>query len=292
MSKEQDSIFVRNSGILLCVLVSFAIIVMIIAKTVHHGFMESQVTETMLAQRLSPVGKVNISREPITLAATEPAPLVQKDAPEVQPQPEAQQNSGKQAYDKICFACHAQGIAGAPKMGDAAAWDGRLGKGLEALVKSAIAGFQGQTGMMPPRGGLATLSDEEVKAAVMYLVEAVGGAGEPEPATAQAATPQAEESQAAAQPVADTDSDTAARGKEVYDKACFICHATGAAGAPKLGDTPAWADRIATGAETLHNHAINGFMGKVGLMPPKGGRPDIPDDDVKAAVDYMVGASQ
>jgi cytochrome c5 len=83
-----------------------------------------------------------------------------------------------------------------------------------------------------------------------------------------------------------------ARGKEVYDAACFICHATGVAGAPKLGDSADWAPRIELGTELLNKHAIEGFMGEAGLMPPKGGRMDYSDDDVKAAVDYMVNNSQ
>ena len=82
-----------------------------------------------------------------------------------------------------------------------------------------------------------------------------------------------------------------ARGKEVYDAACYVCHTPGAANAPKLGDKGAWAARIEKGNETLYNNAINGFMG-TGLMPPKGGRPDFSDDDVKAAVDYMVAGSK
>tara|TARA_B100001123_G_scaffold374369_1_gene439632 strand:- start:205 stop:594 length:390 start_codon:yes stop_codon:yes gene_type:complete len=82
------------------------------------------------------------------------------------------------------------------------------------------------------------------------------------------------------------------RGKEVYDSACFICHATGVAGAPKLGDIANWAPRINQGMELLYSRAVKGFMGESGLMPPKGGRMDFSDEDVNAAVDYMVIESQ
>ncbi|MGH8472424.1 MAG: c-type cytochrome [Gammaproteobacteria bacterium] len=82
------------------------------------------------------------------------------------------------------------------------------------------------------------------------------------------------------------------KGKTVYDTACVVCHQTGVGGAPKIGDKAAWADRIAQGEGTLADHAIKGFQGKAGMMPPKGGRTDLSDEDVKAAVSYMVGASQ
>ena len=81
---------------------------------------------------------------------------------------------------------------------------------------------------------------------------------------------------------------TADKGKTVYESTCIACHGAGVAGAPKFGDKAAWAPRIAQGMETLHNHAIHGFQGKSGMMPPKGGNMSLPDADVKAAVDYMV----
>jgi cytochrome c5 len=84
----------------------------------------------------------------------------------------------------------------------------------------------------------------------------------------------------------------AADGKATYDKACMACHAAGVAGAPKLADKAAWAPRIAQGNDTLYTHAIKGFTGKKGMMPPKGGNVSLADADVKAAVDYMVGQSK
>ncbi|MCW9023678.1 MAG: c-type cytochrome [Gammaproteobacteria bacterium] len=81
-------------------------------------------------------------------------------------------------------------------------------------------------------------------------------------------------------------------GQKTYQMACFACHGTGAAGAPKVGDKAAWKDRIAQGMATLEKHALKGYKGKTGFMPPKGGRADISDDDVKAAITYMVGQSK
>lgn len=82
------------------------------------------------------------------------------------------------------------------------------------------------------------------------------------------------------------------KGKAVYDTTCAACHAMGVAGAPKFGDKAAWKDRIAKGIATLHDHAIKGFQGKAGFMPPKGGNASLPDAHVKAAVDYMVSKAK
>ncbi|WP_019528486.1 c-type cytochrome [Dasania marina] len=76
--------------------------------------------------------------------------------------------------------------------------------------------------------------------------------------------------------------------EDVYNASCMACHATGAAGAPKLGDTAAWAPRIAKGLDTLHDHALNGFNG----MPPKGLCMSCSDDEIKATVDYIVENSK
>ncbi|AFU99549.1 cellulose binding, type IV [Simiduia agarivorans SA1 = DSM 21679] len=92
----------------------------------------------------------------------------------------------------------------------------------------------------------------------------------------------------AAAPVAVASSDGPRSGEQVYTTKCFSCHATGAAGAPKLGDAAAWAPRIAQGAETLYTHAIGGLNG----MPAKGLCMDCSDDEIKAAVDHMVAGSQ
>ena len=75
---------------------------------------------------------------------------------------------------------------------------------------------------------------------------------------------------------------------KTYRTACAACHMTGAANAPKLGDKAAWAPRIATGMDALVNSAIKGK----GAMPPKGGRMNLSDDEIKSTVAYMVGESK
>jgi cytochrome c5 len=77
-------------------------------------------------------------------------------------------------------------------------------------------------------------------------------------------------------------------GTAAYEVACAACHGAGIAGAPKVGDKAAWGPRIAQGKDTLYKHALQGFNGKAGVMPAKGGRTDWPDDLVKQAVDHII----
>jgi len=76
-------------------------------------------------------------------------------------------------------------------------------------------------------------------------------------------------------------------GEKLFGSVCTTCHTAGLMGAPKFGDKAAWAPRIAQGKDTLYKHAIGGYQGKSGVMPAKGGS-QASDDEVKAAVDYMV----
>ncbi len=73
---------------------------------------------------------------------------------------------GATVYNSVCGACHNTGVAGAPKSGDKAAWAPRIAQGNEALYKSVIGG----KGAMPPKGGAADLSDDEIKGAADYLI--------------------------------------------------------------------------------------------------------------------------
>ena len=73
--------------------------------------------------------------------------------------------------------------------------------------------------------------------------------------------------------------------------ACNACHGLGVAGAPKVGDAAQWVDRIAQGMDVLKKHAIEGYQGDAGFMPAKGARLDLSDEEVNAAVDYMVAES-
>jgi cytochrome c5 len=217
--------------------------------------------------------------------------------------------SGAEVFGQVCKTCHETGLAGAPKAGDKAAWGARIAEGEKTLVQHAIGGFQGKTGVMPPKGGNPDLTDDEVHRAVVYLANQAGaGWKEPAPtqtaAAAPAAAPAAPATAAPAAvvpvpmppPIAAAPAPTATAsaagaggaGKAVYDETCHVCHATGLAGSPKFGDKAAWAPRIATGMPALYNAALHGLN----AMPPKGGNAALTDAQVKAAVDYMVSAAK
>jgi len=82
------------------------------------------------------------------------------------------------------------------------------------------------------------------------------------------------------------------KGKESYQSSCALCHDNGVGGAPEIGDVANWAERANQGMETLYSHAINGFQGDSGTMPPRGGFVQLSDEDVKAAVDHMLEESR
>ena len=121
------------------------------------------------------------------------------------------------------------------------------------------------------------LDDPRVAEAVQERIRPIGrlNTGDAPAAAATAATTV----QTGAAQAAETRS-----GAEVYDMVCHVCHSTGVLNSPKLGDAPAWTERLAKGKEALYASSINGLN----QMPPKGGRPDLSDDEIRLAVDYML----
>lgn len=115
--------------------------------------------DRIVAARIQPVGSMSMGTEPIVEA--------------IIPSAQADTSAGETTYNTACVACHAAGVAGAPIPGDAAQWADRIAQGTDKLYENAINGFQGETGLMPPKGGNTALSDDEVKAAVDYMLEQV-----------------------------------------------------------------------------------------------------------------------
>lgn len=112
------------------------------------------------------------------------------------------------------------------------------------------------------------------------------------PATPAATTPAPASTGGTAAPATAAAPADNAAGKATFNKVCAVCHAAGVAGAPKPGDKADWGPRIAQGKEVLYKHAIEGFTGKKGQMPPRGASASLSDDEVKAAVDYMADQSK
>jgi cytochrome c5 len=127
--------------------------------------MASHNSEESLLQRIAAVGSLNI------LTADEVAAAAEQQAAEQPIQLAAGDIDGEAVYNGICTACHTPGVAGSPKLGDAAAWADRIAQGMDVMVGNAVKGFQGKVGVMPPKGGNPGLSDEEIAAAVQYMVD-------------------------------------------------------------------------------------------------------------------------
>jgi len=107
--------------------------------------------QKLVAERIAPDGQVAMAGQ----AAVAAAPVAEGG------------RAGDAIYNSSCVACHSSGVAGAPKLGDAVAWAGRIAQGIEAVYANAIKGIRG----MPPRGTCMDCSDDEIKATIDYILE-------------------------------------------------------------------------------------------------------------------------
>lgn len=83
--------------------------------------------------------------------------------------------------------------------------------------------------------------------------------------------------------------DASLAGKRTFDRVCSACHVNDLSEAPQLKRPAMWATRITKGRDALYRSALNGFVGPTGEeMPPRGGRPELSDAEVKAAVDFII----
>ena len=283
------------AGFFLVIVIGIILLVTLVTNQPLTGAGSSSQSNQAVAARLRPVAEEGYS-------------LKDANAPKVL-------QSGQAVFTAVCAACHATGAAGAPKAGDSAAWGPRIAQGYDTLLQHALQGIRA----MPAKGGNVDLDNVEVARAVVYMANKAGAAfkepaapaaGAPASAsetnTAQAQGPAANapglastpvtnavapSSAAPAAPAAQPKPAAAEAGKALYTATCQACHGAGIAGAPKFGDKAAWAPRLKQGDAVLYDHAIKGFQGKAGMMPPKGGS-TASDDDVKAAVDYMAAAAK
>jgi len=120
--------------------------------------------EEIVIENIKPVGEVYVAgeSEPEEAATASPAADMTADAGAA-----AAPKSGEQVYNSSCMACHSTGVAGAPKLGDKAAWAPRIAAGMDSLLANATNGLKA----MPPKGTCMSCSSEELQAAVEYMVD-------------------------------------------------------------------------------------------------------------------------
>ncbi|MCH4580772.1 c-type cytochrome [Achromobacter xylosoxidans] len=285
MSNEQEHIEEHSSPIktpkqlIVTVILAFVVPIAIIILLVNMVASGSKVG----------AGSDTLSTEAVTkrIAPVAGFALVDANAPKVF-------KTGEQVFQAVCTACHTAGVAGAPKVGDNAAWAPFIKSGFDAMMNVALHGKGG----MPAKGGNPTLSDFEVARAVVYMANKSGGSL-PEPAAPaeEGAKKEGDAAPAAAAPAAAAPAPAAApqqaatvnpAGEKLYKSVCFACHATGVANAPKFGDKAAWEPYIKTGMDAMVKVAMQGKP----PMPPKGGAANASEDDIRAAVQYMVDAAK
>jgi cytochrome c5 len=156
-----DREFMKMFSGLLAALVALTVVIFVLAQMVVGGSVlkktKTAVADKGVAERIKPVGEVAVSSQVMDSLI---------------PSANAAGDKGKATYDASCAACHAAGVAGAPKFGDKAAWKDRIAQGNDTMYTHALKGFQGKAGMMPAKGGNMSLADADVKAAVDHMVNA------------------------------------------------------------------------------------------------------------------------
>ena len=171
----------------------------------------------------------------------------------------APERTGKDIVDAVCASCHASGAQNAPKIGDKQAWEKLSSRGLTNLTESALKGIR----QMPPHGGRMTLTDDEIKRAVTYMVNQSGGRW--------------------VEPISRSAPSSERSGKDIVQTYCAKCHRNGDGGAPKIGDGNAWRPRLKYGLDSVVRSAIHGHGG----MAPRGGVANLTDSEIRAAITYM-----
>jgi cytochrome c5 len=159
---NQETVAARNWTIFIYTFASILLLLVVIGLLANKLWINKEYYEPpeFRYERIKPIGQVKVQ----SAQAVAQAPVVEEKPAAPKPP--------KEIYDTLCTTCHSIGVAGAPKFGDQAAWADRIAKGKEALVNSAINGL----GAMPPRGG-GNFTDEEIKATVEYMLEAVSDGG-------------------------------------------------------------------------------------------------------------------
>jgi cytochrome c5 len=175
---KQDTHFFNVFSLVLGILVVIAILLFALSRVIGASQGEHLKSDALssaaVQERTRPVGRVAVAGQDnaaLTIAgpATSAASATGSATGSASAAPALA--GGEDVYKSACTACHAMGIAGAPKFGDKALWAPRIAQGMDTLYKHSIEGFQGSTGIMPPKGGRMDISDELIRASVDYMVE-------------------------------------------------------------------------------------------------------------------------
>lgn len=164
---QADDVFVKNFLAVLAALIVFTIAAFFLARAVGFGAEEQiQSSPQAVAERIKPIGQVRTVKP-----GEEPPPLeTETVAATAAGTPASTEKTGEEIYNSTCVACHATGAAGAPKLDDKQAWTTRAEQGLTVLVEHAVNG----KGVMPPKGGNAALTPEDIERAVQYMLSQAG----------------------------------------------------------------------------------------------------------------------
>lgn len=164
MSQEQDRKFVRNFLGVIAALALAGIIFGILANVLVDVYQDpgdrARQLARLRAERMQPIGEVNVASEPSAVDTAEAAP---------EPESDAAARSGEQVVEQVCSACHTIEFMNAPRIGNKEEWAPRAKEGLDTLAEHALKGY----GNMPPQGDV--VSEAEARAAVRYMVEAKTG---------------------------------------------------------------------------------------------------------------------
>jgi cytochrome c5 len=167
---KHDSHFFNVFSVVLGLLVAFALGVFAFAhyigkhEQVAH-VLTDPMTQQSTEQRVASPARVAVAGQDNSALAI--APVAATAAGSAAP---VELKNGTDVFENVCKACHGQGLAGAPKIGDKAAWAPRLAQGKATLYEHVLKGFTGKTGVMPPKGGRTDLSDDLIKQAVDHVV--------------------------------------------------------------------------------------------------------------------------
>lgn len=167
-----DRIFLKHFAMLIGFLIIVALLLIALGAHIYasHPPEQSPKAAAAVSDRIAPVGAVYAGDTGrAAMAAAQEAAKAAAAAQVAY----GGTTDGKTIFGELCHTCHEKGVGGAPIVGDKVAWGPRVAQGLDTLVKHAIAGFTGKSGIMPAKGGNPALTDEQVKATVTWMVDQV-----------------------------------------------------------------------------------------------------------------------